>query len=105
MRGRSEAMQSGGGLRPVLGAPKIASLDKRLVRGWLETNERKLPRGIPGSSRICERSKRLSVPSLKSEIYAAPGTIDEEIYIFRKRYIPGPAKGFALSRGFSLRGE
>ena len=38
-----EAKQSGGGLRPVLGTPRIASLDKRLVRRWLETNERKWP--------------------------------------------------------------
>jgi hypothetical protein len=63
-------MRSGGGLRPSLGVPRIASLDKRLVRGWLETNERKWPRGIPGPLRICERSKRLAVPSIKSEIYA-----------------------------------
>jgi hypothetical protein len=63
-------MQSGGGLRPLLGAPRIASLDKRLVRRWLGINERKWPRGIPGPLRICERSKRLSVPSIKSEIYA-----------------------------------
>ena len=29
-----------------------------------------MARGIPGPLRICERSKRLAVPSIKSEIYA-----------------------------------
>jgi hypothetical protein len=69
-------------LRPSMdSAPRIASLDKRLVRGWLETNERTSPRGIPGPSRICERSKRLSVPSLKSEIYAI---IAREMRVMRR---------------------
>jgi hypothetical protein len=31
---------------------------------------------------------------LSSEIYAALGVIDDEIYILRLRSIPGPAKAF-----------
>jgi hypothetical protein len=31
-----------------------------------------------------------------AKTYAALGAMDEEIYIFRLRSIPGPAKAFAL---------
>src|SRR5215207_9978986 len=34
---------------------------------------------------------------LSSEIYAALGAIDEEIYTLRLRFVPGPAKAFALT--------
>jgi hypothetical protein len=40
--------------------------------------------------RIYKRSERLSAAPPSSEIYAALGAIDEEIYILRKTVYTGP---------------
>jgi len=58
-------------LQPCLCAPRIVSLDKRLIRGWLGSNERIVPTVPTGPHRICRLSKRLQQPSLRSEIYIA----------------------------------
>ena len=55
----------------------------------------------PGAIGIYKGSERFSAASLKLGTYAALGAIDEEICILRLRSIPGPAKGFPLSKGFN----
>ena len=72
--------------------------DKDLFKAtWNPFRAAELPLANSGAVAVCRHSKRLfQQVSLGSEIYAALGTVDEEIYILRLRSITGSAKAFVL---------
>ena len=64
---------------------------------WNPFRAAELPLANSGAVAVCRHSKRLfQQVSLGSEIYAALGTVDEEIYNLRLRSIMGRAEVFAL---------